>query len=223
MHAGSFRVSVIHWTLTWTTGSLTSVRDHSCACVYTRGLGTPATSQHNTFDSEKLTHFSCAPDRIRTSVLWILSHPVTPKYIPKDVLLSLHSFSLPLSLLSWEYSNNLSNAVQERRWNNRSTSIKKTKMMTRSYLNTDGFFNFSLNGGRCSALSTSGPLPLKGGRGFLMSPPLSGISGRSIWSYFSISPLLLFCLVLLLFLSYPFLLLAYSPDFFFPKPPFSER
>ena len=37
-----------------------------------------------------------------------------------------------------------------------------------------------------------------------------------------ISPLLFFCLVLLLFLSYPFLLLAHSPDFFFPKPPFSK-
>ena len=48
MRAGSFsRVSVIHRTLTWTTGSLTCVRDHSCACVYTRGLGTPVTSQYN--------------------------------------------------------------------------------------------------------------------------------------------------------------------------------
>ena len=32
-----------------------------------------------------------------------------------------------------------------------------------------------------------------------------------------------FCLVLSLFLSYPFLVLAHFPDFFFPKPPFSER
>ena len=29
---------------------------------YTRGLGTPTTSQHNIFDSEKLTILSCAPD-----------------------------------------------------------------------------------------------------------------------------------------------------------------
>ena len=52
-----------------------------------------------------------------------------------------------------------------------------------------------------------------------------GISGLSVWSHFSISPLLFFCLVLSLFLSYPFLLffLAHSPDLFFPKPPFSER
>ena len=35
VHTGCFRVSVIHRALTWTTGSLTSVRDHSCACVYT--------------------------------------------------------------------------------------------------------------------------------------------------------------------------------------------
>ena len=41
VHAGSFRVSVIHRTLTWTTGSLTRILDHSCACVYTRRLATP--------------------------------------------------------------------------------------------------------------------------------------------------------------------------------------
>ena len=52
--------------------------------------------------------------------------------------------------------------------------------------------------------------------------PLSGISGLSVWSHFSTSPLLFFCLILLLFLPYPCLLLAHSPDFFFPKPPFSE-
>ena len=44
--------------------------------------------------------------------------------------------------------------------------------------------------------------------------PLSGISWLSIWSHFSLSPLLFFCLVLLLFVSYPFLLLAHSPDSF---------
>ena len=55
VHAGSFRVSVIHQTLTRTTG-LTCVCDHSCACVYTRELGTLTASQHNIFDSEKLTN-----------------------------------------------------------------------------------------------------------------------------------------------------------------------
>ena len=48
---GSFHVSVIHQTLTWTIGSLTCVRDHSCVCVYTWGLGTQTESRH-IFDSE---------------------------------------------------------------------------------------------------------------------------------------------------------------------------
>ena len=55
VRAGSFRVPVIYRTLTWTTGSLTCVRGHACACVYTQGLGTPtAACQHNIFYSEKL-------------------------------------------------------------------------------------------------------------------------------------------------------------------------
>ena len=59
VHAGFFRVSVIHRTLTWTTGSFTSARDHSYVCVsiHTGGLGTPRTSQHNIFDSKKRTTF----------------------------------------------------------------------------------------------------------------------------------------------------------------------
>ena len=44
VHAGSFHVSVIHQTLTWTTGFLMCIRDHSYACMYTRGLGTLTTS-----------------------------------------------------------------------------------------------------------------------------------------------------------------------------------
>ena len=54
------------------------------------------------------------------------------------------------------------------------------------------FLKVSLNG------------PPKGGRGCLMSPPLSGISGLSFDSAL-LSPLLFFCLVLLPFLSYRFL------------------
>ena len=82
MHAGSFRVSIIRRTLTWTTGSLMCVRGRSCTCVYTQGLGIPTASQHIS-DSEKLTIFSCAPDAIRTAWIWSpmlyqLSHPVTP-------------------------------------------------------------------------------------------------------------------------------------------------
>ena len=53
VHAGS--VSVIRQ-MTWTTGSLTCVGDHSDACM--RGLGTPTMSQHNIFDLEKL--FFCS-------------------------------------------------------------------------------------------------------------------------------------------------------------------
>ena len=62
VRAGSFRVSIIHRTLTWTIlSSSTCVRGHFCAYVYTRGLGTPTASQHNMFDSEKLTNCSCTP------------------------------------------------------------------------------------------------------------------------------------------------------------------
>ena len=59
-HAGSFRVSVIHRTLTRTTGPLTCVGHYSYACEYTRGLGTPTASQHM-FHSKK-THicFLCS-------------------------------------------------------------------------------------------------------------------------------------------------------------------
>ena len=45
VHAGSFHVSVIYQTLTWTTGSLLCVR-HSCVCIYTQGFGTLTASQH---------------------------------------------------------------------------------------------------------------------------------------------------------------------------------
>ena len=37
------------------------------------GLGTPTTSQHNVFDSEKTQSFSYAPYGIRTLDLWISS------------------------------------------------------------------------------------------------------------------------------------------------------
>ena len=66
-------------------------------------------------------------------------------------------------------------------------------------------------------------LPPKGGRGISDVSPLSGISGLPVWSHFSICPLLFFCLILSLFMSYLFLLLAHFPDLFFPKPPYSER
>ena len=49
MHVGSFRVSVIHRALTWTTGSFTCVCDHSYACVYTQGLCIPTAIVSTTF------------------------------------------------------------------------------------------------------------------------------------------------------------------------------
>ena len=70
--AGSFRASIIHRALT--TWSLTCVRDHSYACVYTRELGTPTASQLTFLTQKKtLTKCSSAPDAggVRTSGLWI--------------------------------------------------------------------------------------------------------------------------------------------------------
>ena len=78
----SLRVCVTHRTVTWTTRSLTCARGHSYACVYTRGLhmGTPTTSQHNAFDSEKLSQMvqgwklgslALEPDALMTCVYWL--------------------------------------------------------------------------------------------------------------------------------------------------------
>ena len=53
MHAGCFRVSIILSDTDYRI--LTCVRDHSYACVCTRGLGTQTASQHNIFDSDKLS------------------------------------------------------------------------------------------------------------------------------------------------------------------------
>ena len=80
-----FPISVIHRTLTWTTGSLTCEHDHSYACVYTRGLGTPTTSQHNILTRKKPSHkvFLCSGRGSNLwsldleSMLYQLSHPVT--------------------------------------------------------------------------------------------------------------------------------------------------
>ena len=113
MYAGSFRVSVIHRTLTWTTGSLTCVRDHYYACVYTRGLGTPTASQQNNFDSEKLTILCVCSRRgsnlgsldLKSDALPIEPprHPVTPSACcsaPRSSLVP-PCLSAILCLLSW--------------------------------------------------------------------------------------------------------------------------
>ena len=71
----------------------------------------------------------------------------------------------------------------------------------------DGYCFDDVNGNNDDQRVTS-----KEGRGSLMSSPLSGISGLSFDSTL-LSPLLFFCLVLLVFLSYLFFcLLVHSPE-----------
>ena len=64
VHAGSFRVSVIHRTLTWTTWALTCVRVVILVHVYTHGgcMGTSTASQHNIILTRKNSHkcFLCS-------------------------------------------------------------------------------------------------------------------------------------------------------------------
>ena len=57
----------------------------------------------------------------------------------------------------------------------------------------------------------------------IVTPPCLESQGCQFDPSFLISPILFFCIVLLLFLSFPFLLLTHFPDFCFPKPSFSER
>ena len=63
-HAGSFRVSTNHRTLTWTAGSLTCVRDHSYdAPAYTRGWPRRQRVSTTFLTREKLSpFFNCVPD-----------------------------------------------------------------------------------------------------------------------------------------------------------------
>ena len=114
VHAGSFCVSIIHWTLTQTTGSLTCAHDQYFACVYTQGLGTSSACQHNIFDLEKPTSFSSAPGGVRTSGLesnilrftFTPRHPILISHINSvnrfnhSYSLSCHLFLFLLSFLS---------------------------------------------------------------------------------------------------------------------------
>ena len=85
VHARSFHVSVIHWTLTWSKGSLSLTN----VCKHT-GVGHTDDESAQHFQLRKtLTIFSHAPDGVRTMGLRILSpslyqlsHPVTPVLIP---------------------------------------------------------------------------------------------------------------------------------------------
>ena len=67
-----FCVSVIYQTLslTWTTGSVTCVCDHSYACIIliVNTHGTPTVSQHYIFTRKNSLSFSCAPGQIWTRV-----------------------------------------------------------------------------------------------------------------------------------------------------------
>ena len=57
-------------------------------------------SQHNISDSENLTNFSCAPDGIQTSVLWILSLTLYryPMMDAVDGVISLQSICVVIGL-----------------------------------------------------------------------------------------------------------------------------
>ena len=90
VHAGTFQVSVIHQTLTWTTGSLMCVHVIILACVYIHtGVGhTDNESAQHFLLGKTVANFSCAPGGVRTSGLWIsnqmlyqLSHPITPSSV----------------------------------------------------------------------------------------------------------------------------------------------
>ena len=89
VHAGSFLVSVIHRTMTWTT-RICNVRTWSFLCVriHTGVLGTPTASQHNIFDSEKLWFFFLVlltgfeprviESWVRRSTNWATTPPTDP-------------------------------------------------------------------------------------------------------------------------------------------------
>ena len=69
VYAGSFHVSVIHRTLTWTTGSLTGVRAHSYAMHIHTGVGhTDSKPVQHFWLGKTPTNFSCAPDGIEPRV-----------------------------------------------------------------------------------------------------------------------------------------------------------
>ena len=95
VHAGNLRVSIIHWTLTWTTGSLMCVHHHSFFNVCTwsflclrrhRGGWAHRQRVSTTFFTRKNSQI-CAPDGVRTSghgnywilrpMLYQLSHPIS--------------------------------------------------------------------------------------------------------------------------------------------------
>ena len=85
-HAVSFRVSVIHRTLEFTTGSLTCVRDHSYACVYIQGVGRTDSESAQHFWLGKTHMFCLCSGRGSNSghgIHWILSPNALPIEPPR--------------------------------------------------------------------------------------------------------------------------------------------
>ena len=87
----SFRVSVIHRTLTWTTGALTCVRDHYYACVYTRRLGTLTKRVSTTFLTRKktLNFFKCSWRGSNLGSLNLESHTLPtepPRHVSREIM-----------------------------------------------------------------------------------------------------------------------------------------
>ena len=87
VHAGSFRVSVIHRTQTWPTGSLMSVHDHSYACVYTR-RGWAHQQQVSTCFTRKSSQIVLAlltgfEPRVIES--WVNALPIEPPHHPDAI------------------------------------------------------------------------------------------------------------------------------------------
>ena len=94
VHAGSFHVSVIHRTMTWTAGCLTCVHDNSYGsyvCVYTQGWAYQQRVSTTFWLGKTLTNLSCAPEGVRTFslLLWCstnFSHPTTVDLILESSL-----------------------------------------------------------------------------------------------------------------------------------------
>ena len=119
-------VSVIHQTLTWTTGSLTCVCDYSYACVYTHGVGHTDSESAQHFGLRKThTNFSCALDTggVGTSDLWIwnptlyqVSHLITP-LAGVLVLTTLHrnseTLQLEIRITQWKHDSPLEVTLQD--------------------------------------------------------------------------------------------------------------
>ena len=72
------------------------------------------------------------------------------------------------------------------------------------------------------SIDISLPCPRREAGDFWCLLPVWNLRAFSLILLFYISSFVFLPIILLLFLSYLFLLLAYSPDFFFPKPPFFE-